>query len=303
MEFVCPVCKSAGNIPEDDLDQPLKRTECRDCGTRLSIERKTGRVDTLPSAQDPRAGGRQRESRLMDQASSVLSMRPQEKGKRDYPAIAIFAVVLGVLIAAGVYFTLNIDRGTLDKPFQQVSKLIDDVSRYGKTIIGEFQKVLPPQNRQTRTAQPHVRKGYDHYKANRLNNARDELAKAIEINPQNPEAYYWRAQTFVKMGEFDDAIMDLKKVVDLNPRYVPAYDNLGWLYMRRNQFDEGLSYLNRSIELKPDNGWAYYLRSRIFFNKGDLQKALESAKTACDLDFKDGCQDAKRYESKLKQNG
>jgi tetratricopeptide (TPR) repeat protein len=88
-------------------------------------------------------------------------------------------------------------------------------------------------------------------------------------------------------------------VVDLNPRYSPAYDNLGWLFMRRDKYDESLIHLNKSIELQPDNGWAHYMRSRIFFKKGDLQKALENAKTACKLDYKDACRDAKSYESQL----
>jgi TPR repeat protein len=51
--------------------------------------------------------------------------------------------------------------------------------------------------------------------------------------------------------------------------------------------------------LQPDNGWAHYMRSRIFFKTGDLQKALESARTACKLDYKDACRDAKRYESQI----
>jgi len=54
--------------------------------------------------------------------------------------------------------------------------------------------------------------------------------------------------------------------------------------------------------LKPDNGWAYYMRGRIYFNSGDLQKAVENARTACNLGYKDGCRDVKRYDSKLDQN-
>jgi tetratricopeptide (TPR) repeat protein len=148
-----------------------------------------------------------------------------------------------------------------------------------------------------------VREGYDHYKENRFKKARDELSQAIEIDPENAEAYFWRARTFIRMEQYDDAIGDLKAVVDLNPRSSPAYDNLGWLFMRRNKYDESLTYLNKSIELKPDNAWAHYMRSRIFFKKGDLRKALENAKTACKLDYKDACRDAKSYESQIEEKG
>jgi len=289
MKFICPVCKTAGDIPEDDSVMPALQTTCQKCGKALSIERETGLAQ--PLSADRRTSG----TRPKYDTSSVLSMSPRDKGKRDYTAIGIFSVVLTILIAAGVYFTLNLERGVLKKPLETVSKMVEEVSQYGKIIFGEFTKTRQPKNQQARLAKKHVRKGYDHYKENRLKQAREELSRAIEIDPENAEAFFWRARTFIRMGQYNDAIGDLREVVDLNPRYSPAYDNLGWLFMRRNKYDESLAHLNKSIELQPDNGWAHYMRSRIFFKKGDLQKALESARTACKLGYKDGCDAVKRY--------
>jgi tetratricopeptide (TPR) repeat protein len=297
MKFICPVCKTAGDIPEDDSAQPALQTTCQKCGKALSIERETGLAQ--PLSADRGASG----TRPKYETQSVLSMSPRDKGKRDYTAIGVFWVVLAILVAAGVYFSLNLERGVLNKPLQTVSKMIEAVSRHGKIIFGEFQKTRQPKSQQARLSKKHVRNGYDHYKENRFKKAREELSQAIEIDPKNAEAYFWRARTFIRMGQYDDAIGDLKTVVDLNPRYSPAYDNLGWLFMRRDKYDESLTHLNKSIELQPDNGWAHYMRSRIFFKKGDLQKALENAKTACKLDYKDACRDARSYESQLAEKG
>ena len=292
MEFICPVCKTAGDIPEDDSVQPAWQTTCQKCGQALSIERETGRVQPISGDSETSR------TRAKYETSSVLSMRPADQGKKDYTAIGVFSVVLAILIAAGVYFTLNLERGALNKPLETISKMAGEVSEYGKIIFGEFTKTRQPKKQQARLAKKHVRKGYDHYKENRLKQAREELSRAIEIDPENAEAFFWRARTFIRMGQYNDAIGDLREVVDLNPGYSPAYDNLGWLFMRRNKYDESLRHLNKSIELKPDNGWAHYMRSRIFFKKGELQKALESAKTACKLGYKDGCKDVKRYTEK-----
>lgn len=302
MEFVCPVCQTAGNISDDNLKRPATPTTCQKCGTPLSLTRETGQVDVLSAARNPSAGKRPSSTQPGYETTSVLSMRLLDSGKKDYVSLVVFAVVLAVLIATGVYFTLNLDRGVFKKPLQSFSKLADDLSRFSKAILSEFQKARQPKNKQTRRAQKHVRKGYDLYKENMLSKAQEELGKAIEINPQNPEAYFWRARAFIKTENYDEAIMDLKTVIELNPRYSAAYDNLGWLFMRRNKDDESLSYLDKSIELKPNNGWAHYMRSRIFFKKGDLRKALENAKTACKLDYADGCRDVKRYESNLSDN-
>jgi len=297
MKFICPVCKTAGDIPEDDSDQPALQATCQKCGKDLSVERKTGLAQPLPSSR--KTSGTQPEY----DTSSVLSMSPRDKGKKDYTAIGIFSVVLIVLVAAGVYFTVNLERGVLNRPLETVSEMLKEVSQYGKIIFGEFTKTRQPKNQQAQLAKRHLRKGYDHYKENRFKKALEELSQAIEIDPENAEAYFWRARAFIRMGQYDEAIGDLRAVVDLNPRYSPAYDNLGWLFMRRNKYDQSLTHLDKSIELKPDNGWAHYMRSRIFFKKGDLQKALESAKTACKLGYKDACRDAKRYESQLEDKG
>jgi len=306
MKFVCPVCKTAGDTALDDSVRPVTQTTCRKCGTELSIEGESGRVQILEAGyglpegrQSLAPSGR----RPKYAASSVLSMRSRDKSKRDYPAIAVFALVLSALIATGAYFSLRIERGILNQPLEMFSKLVEDVSRQGKTILDELQKTRQPKSKPSRQAQKHVRQGYDHYKENRIEKAIDELSQAIEIEPQNFEAHFWRARAFMRKGQFESAIGDFKKVLDLNPGYIPAYDNLGWLFMRRNEYDQSLSYLNRSIELKPENGWAHYMRSRIFFKQGDLKNALENAQTACKLDYKDACRDAKSYQSQLKGKG
>jgi tetratricopeptide (TPR) repeat protein len=306
MKFVCPICKTAGDIPSEDSGRPVIQTNCRKCGAELSIESESGRVQILAAGNgvsEGRPSSAPSPRRPQDAGSSVLSMQPGNKGKRDYAAIAVFALVLSALIATGVYFSLRIERGILNQPLEMFSKMIDDVSRQAKSILGEFQKIRQPTGQSSLQARKHLRQGYDDYRQNRLEQAIDELNQAIEIEPQNFEAYFWRARSFMRKGQFENAIGDFKKVLELNPGYSPAYDNLGWLFMRRNEYDQSLFYLNQSIKLKPENGWAHFMRSRIFFQKGDLQNALENAQTACKLGYQDACRDAESYQSQLKGKG
>ena len=300
MKFICPVCKTPGDIPdqEDGSSRPAIQSTCLKCGTDLSVEPNTGQAQRISGGQATQEDRKAKDSRPKYDVSSVLSMRPQDKGKKDYLAAGVFVAVLCALIAIGVYFSLNIKRDALDGPLRKISEMVDEVTDYGKTVFGEFQKKQQP-----RQAKRHLKKGYDYYKENRLKDALQELNLAIETHPENFEAHFWRARTFIRLEEYDKAIADLKTVVHLNPSYSPAYDNLGWLFMRRNDYDESLSNLNKSIELKPDNGWTHYMRGRVFFNKGDFQKAVENAEAACKLGYKDGCRDAKRYGAKLTENG
>jgi tetratricopeptide (TPR) repeat protein len=254
------------------------------------------------SEQNLPGGSQSSDTRPKIEKQSILSMRTQGKGKRDYPAIIVFAVVLTALTATGVYFSLNLEREILSSPLESISKLVKKVSRHAKDIFGEFDNARQPKNKQTRLAQKYVRRGYNHYKEKRFSKARQELDKAIEINPENSEAYFWRARTLIKMVKYDEAVMDLKKGIDLKPEYGPAYDNLGWLLILSDNYEESLYYLNRSIELKPDNAWAHFMRGRVFYKMGDIETALENAQTACKLGFKDACEDVQQYESQRTEN-
>jgi tetratricopeptide (TPR) repeat protein len=299
MKTVCPLCKTAVDVPEKAAGVPATQTICHQCGAELAIEHKTGKIQVVNDKHAKALGEKASGRRPKYEMTPVLSTKPREKGRRDYLAIGIFALVLSALIAIGIYFSLNISRGVLDKPLDMISEMIDEAVDYGKSVWDQIKKDRQPKGKQDRR---HLSKGYDYYKENRLKEALAKLSQAVESNPQNYEAYYWRARTYIRMGQFDNAIADLNQVVDINPRYRPAYDNLGWLFMRRNKWDESLMHLGKSIELKPDNGWAHYMRGRVFFNKGDLQKAYENAAAACKLGYKDGCRDAKRYQSKLTEN-
>ena len=303
MNYICPKCKTTGDIPEDSTVGPITRIICSNCGAKLNIEQDTGRVEVLTAGR-PGTAARDTSSRKPKyDMSPVLSTRPMEKGRKDYVALGVFAGVLCALIVIGVTVSRGIKQDTFSQPLKMIAELADDVVEYGKSVWGQIKKERQPKNKQASQAQKHLRQGYNYYKENRLKEALATFSLAIETNPQNFEAWFWRARTYIRMDQFDNAITDLNRVVEINPGYGPAYDNLGWLFMRRNKFDESLSHLNKSIELKPDNGWAHYMRGRVYFNKGDLQKAFENANTACQLGNQDGCRDAKRYQSELTQNG
>jgi tetratricopeptide (TPR) repeat protein len=302
MKFICPKCKTAGEVPENGTVAPTTRTICHNCGAKLNIEQETGRVEAQTEERPAPAATNTSRRKPKYEMSPVLTTRLMKKGRKDYVAFGVFVMVLCALIAIGFYVSRGIKQDAFNQPLKMISELADDVVEYGKSVWRQIKKERQPKNKQARQTQKHLRKGYDYYKENRFKEALATLSLAIESDPQKFEAWFWRARTYIRMGQFDNAITDLNRVVEINPGYGPAYDNLGWLFMRRNKFDESLSHLNKSIELKPDNGWAHYMRGRVYFHKGDLQKAFENANTACRLGNKDGCRDAKRYQSDLTQN-
>jgi hypothetical protein len=109
MKFTCPICETAGNISQDNLDYPVTKATCQNCGSILLINPDTGNVDAHKSAiKDAPAGGTSG-SRSTDEPAPVLSMRPQGKEPRDWTAVVVVSIILAALIFAGVYFVVNWD--------------------------------------------------------------------------------------------------------------------------------------------------------------------------------------------------
>ncbi|MFC1515378.1 tetratricopeptide repeat protein [Thermodesulfobacteriota bacterium] len=143
-------------------------------------------------------------------------------------------------------------------------------------------------------SQKHVVLSYDHLQNNNLSEALAESQKAIDIDPENAEAYYWRGRIYLLLKRPDDALDDFSTCSDLDPDYVDAYNQLCLLFSQRGNYEESLYYISRSIELAPDNGWAYYTRGATLYRMGKIEAALTDVEYACDLGYEDGC---KIYEN------
>ena len=205
--------------------------------------------------------------------------------------------VKGSTASAKAYIALRKDHGR----WRVISASLKDRDGRIKTIFRE--RVASKRgdgigilSKEEQKSQKHIRLAHKHFRKNSLGKALEEYDKSIEVKNDNPEAYYWRGQLFLKKGENDKAIADFKRAVELNPSHADAYGTLGWLCNEKAKYDEGIEYLTRSIELKPDNGWAYYNRGHSYFKKGDLETALKDAKKACELGYRVGCKVYKKFK-------
>ena len=108
MEIVCPVCKTTAEMSRNDLEHPLTKTTCRNCETILLINPVTGKVDahktTIKDAHSLTNSGKGEETAF----ASFVSRRPQVSMEKDWTAVVVIAIVVGVLVAAGIYFSFSL---------------------------------------------------------------------------------------------------------------------------------------------------------------------------------------------------
>jgi tetratricopeptide (TPR) repeat protein len=98
----------------------------------------------------------------------------------------------------------------------------------------------------------------------RYDKAIADYNKAIEINPNLPDAHNYRGLAYYRKGHYDKAISDFNKAIELNPRDAEAYNNRGIAYVRKGQNDKAISDYTKAIEINPRDASAYYNRGHVF---------------------------------------
>ena len=60
--------------------------------------------------------------------------------------------------------------------------------------------------------------------------AQEQFDFALRLNPKDPDSFIWRAKSAECLGEKEKAIADLNTAVELKPTYSEAYSQLARLY-------------------------------------------------------------------------
>lgn len=78
------------------------------------------------------------------------------------------------------------------------------------------------------TAEEYIKSGKEKAHLCKSKSAIDDFKKAIELNPNDPVAYYEMAYSKMQLGDYKDAKDDFNKAIELNPKYHDAYYGRAW---------------------------------------------------------------------------
>ena len=116
------------------------------------------------------------------------------------------------------------------------------------------------------TDKEHLTKGNEYFDKGMYDKAIEEFNKAIEINPNDANAYNNRGFAYGMIGNLDQAIEDYNKAIEINPKLAEAYHDRGVAYFGKKEYDkawqdvhmaESLGYEINPIfleELKKESG-------------------------------------------------
>ncbi|UCF01675.1 MAG: protein kinase [Deltaproteobacteria bacterium] len=95
------------------------------------------------------------------------------------------------------------------------------------------------------------------------------LHKAIKLDPENPEAFFYLGKLYTSEKDYVQAIQAYDKAINLDPSSPDAFFNLGFLYYARSDYSKAEAMFLKVTELQP----AYL--DEAYFNLAVVQNLQE----------------------------
>ncbi|NWF68488.1 MAG: toll/interleukin-1 receptor domain-containing protein [Chloroflexi bacterium] len=84
-----------------------------------------------------------------------------------------------------------------------------------------------------------------------LQGAIASYSKVIEVNPEYPNIYTYRAKARVGVNDIEGALVDMDKAIRINPRDTEAFIQRGLIYLEQTQFEQALLDFKGANNLRP----------------------------------------------------
>jgi hypothetical protein len=122
----------------------------------------------------------------------------------------------------------------------------------------------------------HLSRGSEFLVANRVGEAKEELERALVVQPRDSKGQDLLAGVYFRLGVYPRAIELWTTLVDQHPDDVPLRVNLGLALLKTAQVDEAVVHLTRATELDESHGRAWGYLGLALWRLGKLDRAREA---------------------------
>ena len=126
--------------------------------------------------------------------------------------------------------------------------------------------------------------GFAYAKVTQFDKATDSLAKVLELNPENSQAYNNMANILLRCGKPAAAMEKLYQALRINPNYAEAYNNMGNALQEKGELDEAISSYKQAIKIKSGYAEAHNNMGNVFKKQDDLNAAINNYKQALKIE-------------------
>jgi len=110
--------------------------------------------------------------------------------------------------------------------------------------------------------------------------ALESTATAIQLEPNRPAVRYAAAFTHFRSGRYEDARQELDRAIALQPTSEDAMRLLGRVLMRLGRVDEGMQQFNKALSIRPNSVPLHTDMGLALYNASRYKEALEAFERA-----------------------
>jgi Tfp pilus assembly protein PilF len=109
--------------------------------------------------------------------------------------------------------------------------------------------------------------------------ARDDFARALELDPKLPSAHASLGQALMQLGDTDRAAEEFQKELETSPNDYDANLYLGVILRQRQQYPEAMSRFRRALSVRPASSTARYQVGSLHLVLGEIEEARKVLET------------------------
>jgi len=107
--------------------------------------------------------------------------------------------------------------------------------------------------------------------------------KAIEIKPDDHDAWYNRGKALGDLSRYEEAIASYDKAIEIKADYHYAWYNRGYALYKLLRYEEAIASYDKAIEIKPDLHEAWHKRGNVLFHLSRYEDAIASYDKAIEI--------------------
>ncbi|RKO91226.1 hypothetical protein BDK51DRAFT_37796 [Blyttiomyces helicus] len=128
------------------------------------------------------------------------------------------------------------------------------------------------------------RRGILYCRVERYTEALTDLNRAVQYDPFNSDAYWYRHQLHLLFGNIQEALDDLDSITKTNKQHFGAIQGKARIYQELGMIKLAIVNYSQIIKLKPDEPDGYYNRACLFEAENEAVYANEDFKMVRQLD-------------------
>jgi len=116
-----------------------------------------------------------------------------------------------------------------------------------------------------------------------LDQAKELLIKAVEIQPKNITAIHNLATCYKELGQLEEAKNYYNKVLEIDPRHTNTNYNLGVIFYQLKDLKKAKSYLKKTTEIQKNYGLAFFSLGNVHADLKEYNDAMSCYQKAIEI--------------------